>query len=75
MQFSNEAFFIAANNRGYSRRARARSRLVRHPICISRAPFRDSHSAIQPVYVGTMFPKSSDREKEGEPGVRIGRYL
>lgn len=45
MQFSSEAFFTTANSQCYSRRPRARSRLVRHPICISRAPFRDLHSA------------------------------
>jgi len=59
MQFSDEAFFIVTNNRGYSRRAR----LVRHPICISRAPFRGLHSA------GAMFlasERASKRERDRE---------
>lgn len=42
MQFSSEAFFIAANSHSYFCRPRA---FVRHPICISRAPFRDLHSS------------------------------
>lgn len=42
MQFSSEAFFIAANSQSYFCRPSA---FVRHPICISRAPFRDLHSS------------------------------
>lgn len=42
MQFSTEAFFIAANSHVYFCPSRA---FVRHPICISHAPFRDLHSS------------------------------